>query len=103
MGIRYWLFAIVTGYPLGIMAGHLKGKRHETVHEGWAMISALEDLEKKLKELDEKIAEVNKRMPAHSVKPPIMRQLFELEDERDALVKQIENLKKKGNQNWDDV
>jgi len=67
------------------------------------MISALEDLEKKLKELDEKIAEVNKRMPAHSVKPPIMRQLFELEDERDALVKQIENLKKKRNQNWDDV
>jgi seryl-tRNA synthetase len=42
-------------------------------------------------------------MPAHSVKPPIMRQLFELEDERDALVKQIENLKKKRNQNWDDV
>ena len=54
----------------------------------------LQDLEKKLKELDEKIAEVNKRMPAHSVKPPIMRQLFELEDERDALAKHIENLKK---------
>jgi cell division protein FtsB len=32
-----------------------------------------------------------------------MRQLFELEDERDALVEQIENLKKQGNQNWDDV
>jgi chromosome segregation ATPase len=85
------------------MAGHLKGKRHERVHEGWAMISELEDLEKKLKELDDKLAEVNKRMPAHSVKPPIMRQLFELEDERDALVEQIENLKKQGNQNWDDV
>ena len=85
------------------MAGHLKGKRHERVHEGWAMSSALEEIEKKLEELDEKIAEVNKRMPAHSVKPPIMRQLFELEDERDALVEQIENLKKQGNQNWDDV
>lgn len=58
------------------------------------MKSDLQALEKKLKEMDEKIAEVNQRMPAHSVKPPIMTQLFELEDERDALVKQIEKLKK---------
>ncbi len=54
----------------------------------------LKALEKKLKELDEKIAEVNKRMPAHSVKPPIMVQLFELEDEREAIVKKIEALKR---------
>jgi len=54
----------------------------------------LKALEKKLKELDEKIAEVNKRMPAHSVKPPIMSQLFELEDEREAIVKKIEALKR---------
>ena len=52
-------------------------------------------LEDKLRELDEKIAEVNKRMPAHSVKPTIMTELFELEDERDALEKQILELKKK--------
>ena len=58
------------------------------------MSPELKNLEKKLKEMDEKIAEVNKRMPAHSVKPPIMRQLFELEDERDTLAKHIENLKK---------
>lgn len=58
------------------------------------MKSDLQALEKKLKEVDEKIAEVNQRMPAHSVKPPIMMQLFELEDERDALAKQIEKLKK---------
>ncbi|MBT8371470.1 MAG: hypothetical protein KJO34_10940 [Deltaproteobacteria bacterium] len=58
------------------------------------MKSDLQALEKKLKKVDEKIAEVNQRMPAHSVKPPIMMQLFELEDERDALVKQIEKLKK---------
>ena len=58
------------------------------------MKSDVQALEKKLKEVDEKIAEVNQRMPAHSVKPPIMIQLFELEDERDALVKQIEKLKK---------
>jgi len=54
----------------------------------------LKELKGKLKELDEKIAEVNKRMPAHSVKPPIMTELFELEDEREALEKQIIELKK---------
>ena len=52
------------------------------------------NLEEKLKELDKQIAEVNKRMPAHSVKPTIMTELFELEDERDALEKQIIELKK---------
>ena len=52
-------------------------------------------LEDRLKELDEKIAEVNKRMPAHSVKPPIMMQLFELEEERDAVAKQIIDLMRK--------
>ena len=52
-------------------------------------------LEDKLKELDEKIAEVNKRMPAHSVKPPIMTELLALEDERDDVFKQLEALKQK--------
>ena len=36
------------------------------------MKTELKELAEKLKELDEKIAEVKKRMPAHSVKPPIM-------------------------------
>ncbi len=49
-------------------------------------------LEDKLKELEAKIAEVNKRMPAHSVKPPIMMQLFALEDERDALLRKLDAL-----------
>ena len=53
------------------------------------MKSDLKDLEDKLKNLDQKIADVSKRMPAHSVKPPIMTERFELEDERDALEKQI--------------
>ncbi len=50
------------------------------------------DLEEKLKALEEKIAEVNRRMPAHSVKPPIMIQLFALEDERDEVLNQLELL-----------
>jgi hypothetical protein len=52
-------------------------------------------LEDKLKELDKKIAEVNKRLPAHSAKPPIMMELFALEDERDAVLKQLEVLKQR--------
>lgn len=54
----------------------------------------LKVLEDKLRALDEKIAEVKKRMPAHSIKPPIMMELFELEDEREAFEKQIHQLKK---------
>jgi regulator of replication initiation timing len=50
------------------------------------------NLEDKLKELDEKIAEVSKRLPAHSVKPPIMTELFALEDERDAIRRQLDAL-----------
>lgn len=53
------------------------------------------NLEAKLKELDEEIAEVNKRMPAHSVKPPIMMQLFALEDERDEILNQLDRLKQR--------
>jgi hypothetical protein len=59
------------------------------------MTPELKDLEDKLKALDEKIAEVNKRMPAHSVKPPIMTELFALEDERHEIFKQLELLKQK--------
>jgi septum formation inhibitor MinC len=55
----------------------------------------LEALKNRLKQLDDEIDEVKKRMPAHSNKPPLMMELFELEDERDALEKQIHQLKKK--------
>lgn len=51
------------------------------------MTQDIDALEKKLAELDEKIAGVEKRLPAHSVKPPIMTELFELEEEREALLK----------------
>jgi chromosome segregation ATPase len=57
------------------------------------MEQQLQYLRDKLKELDDKIEEVKKRMPVHSVKPPIMIELFALEDERNALEKQIIQLK----------
>ena len=53
----------------------------------------IEELEKKLNTLNNKIKDVEDRLPAHGIKPPIMTQLFELEDERDALLIQISALK----------
>ncbi len=48
-----------------------------------------EKIEKRLRELDVEIAEVIQRLPAHSVKPPVMQELLELEDERDILLNLI--------------
>ena len=53
----------------------------------------IDSLKMRLKKLDEKIAAVEKQLPAHSVKPPIMTQLFELEDERETVYKELERLK----------
>jgi hypothetical protein len=50
-------------------------------------------LRKQLDDLEEKIAETRKRLPAHSTKPPVMMDLLALEDEYDAVMKQIEQLK----------
>lgn len=52
----------------------------------------IEKLRKKLSTLDDKIKDVEDRLPAHGIKPPIMTQLFELEDEREAALKQLEAL-----------
>ena len=60
-------------------------------------MSRLETLKKRLREIDEEITETKKRLPAHSVKPPVMMDLLALEDEYDELLKQIEELKLKEN------
>lgn len=57
-------------------------------------MNRLHELKKRLQALDEAIIETKKRLPAHSVKPPVMMDLLALEDEYDALLKQIEALKK---------
>jgi len=57
-------------------------------------MKTIEALRKKLESLDCEIAETKKRLPAHSVKPPVMMDLLALEDEYDAVLKQIEQLKK---------
>ncbi len=48
-----------------------------------------QDIEDEIRRLDEKIREVQQRLPAHSVKPPIMTELFDLEDRRAALVQML--------------
>ena len=57
------------------------------------MQKEIEILERRLRKLNTMISEVKERMPAHSVKPPIMHELFNLEDERDAVLRKIEKLK----------
>ena len=54
---------------------------------------SLEDLKKRLAELEEEIAETKRRLPAHSVKPPVMMDLLSLEDEYDDILKQIQERK----------
>lgn len=56
-------------------------------------MNRLDELKKRLRELDEEIIETKKRLPAHSVKPPVMMDLLALEDEYDDLLKQIQELK----------
>jgi hypothetical protein len=57
------------------------------------MEKTTEEIENELKLLEEKIGEVKRRLPAHSVKPPIMMELLQLEDRRDVLLKIIGKLK----------
>jgi len=53
----------------------------------------LEDLKKRLAELEEEIEETKRRLPAHSVKPPVMMDLLALEDEYDDILEKIRNAK----------
>lgn len=56
-------------------------------------MTTLETLERKLAELAEQIRETQKRLPAHSIKPPVMMDLLDLEDQYDEVARQIAQLK----------
>ncbi|RPJ16847.1 MAG: histidine kinase [Desulfobacteraceae bacterium] len=58
-------------------------------------MNTLEELGKRLRELEEEINETKKRLPAHSVKPPVMMDLIALEDEYDSVLRRINELKEK--------
>jgi hypothetical protein len=52
-----------------------------------------EKIKKRLAELEVLIAETQKRLPAHSTKPPVMLDLLEYEDEYDLLLEKLNALK----------
>jgi hypothetical protein len=56
----------------------------------------LAQLQKRLRELEEAIRETERRLPAHSVKPPVMVDLLALEDEYDRVMEEIRKLKAAG-------
>ena len=57
-------------------------------------METLEMLEVRLKQLEKKIEDAKQQLPAHSIKPPVMTTLLDLEDERDAIMSQINIIKK---------
>ena len=59
-------------------------------------METLESLQQRLEHLAQEIAETRKRLPAHSVKPPVMMDLLALEDEYDEIQQRIEQIKKGG-------
>lgn len=59
-------------------------------------MTRLSDMEDRLRELESAIRETEKRLPAHSARPPVMMDLFALEDEYDRLQEAIRLLKTGG-------
>jgi hypothetical protein len=62
---------------------------------GEAVMHTEAQLEEKLQRLEKQIAETRRRLPAHSVKPPIMMELLALEDEYESILGEIADLSKK--------
>ncbi|MBM9602811.1 hypothetical protein [Desulfopila inferna] len=56
------------------------------------MNKKISHLRDKIHRLEKKIKETKKRLPAHSVKPPIMMELLDLEDELFELNRQLKTL-----------
>lgn len=59
-------------------------------------MKTLTELRKRLEDLEAEIAEAQRRLPAHSVKPQVMHMLLDLEDEYDTVMQEIAALKKQG-------
>jgi hypothetical protein len=54
-----------------------------------------QELKEKLVEIDRRLQETEKHLPAHSVKPPIMQEIFELEDQREEILARLKELEGK--------
>lgn len=55
-------------------------------------MATTQELLRRLDEIQAEINETQRRLPAHSVKPVMMAALFELEDERDIILKQLKTI-----------
>lgn len=53
---------------------------------------AISAIKERLKTLQLSIEETKRRLPAHSIKPPVMMDLLELEDEYDMLLEKLDNI-----------
>ena len=58
------------------------------------LMESREEIQKRLAEIETAIAETKARLPAHSVKPPVMMELLDLEDEYDRLLAELASIKK---------
>jgi tetrahydromethanopterin S-methyltransferase subunit G len=56
-------------------------------------LKTVEEIRKRMAELEILIRENKERLPAHSTKPPVMMDLLAYEDEYDDLMKQLADLK----------
>lgn len=59
------------------------------------MPDKIDEIKKRMDELEILIRDTRARLPAHSTKPPVMMDLLELEDEFDALLEKLIRLKEK--------
>ena len=57
------------------------------------MEKSVDEIKKRMDELEILIQETRDRLPAHSTKPPVMFELLEYEDEYDVLLKKLDSLK----------
>jgi len=65
---------------------------YESTNLGAMITESIQALQSRLAELELKIAETEDRLPAHSIKPPVMLDLLALEDERDDLLQRLEQM-----------
>ena len=54
----------------------------------------IDKIKKRMALLENLIIETKSRLPAHSTKPPVMMDLLDYEDEYDALLRKLTELKK---------
>lgn len=65
---------------------------YESTNLGAMITESIQALQSRLAELELKIAETEDRLPAHSIKPPVMLDLLALEDERDDLLQKLKHM-----------